>query len=351
MPRLPPSLQRNLTVGCQIAVSLLLLNSAPASAQTDHASLTGTVSDPTQKGIPGARVTVKALATGIEHVVTTNAVGVYSVTSLPVGAYTATFDSPGFDTLRFERLALEVGETRVLNSVLQLGGVKTQISVREPAPDLDQTTAAIGSVIEGSQTQDLPLNGRSWVRLLTLVPGAIDASDGRLNGPMLRALLEERFNLKIHREIKEVPVYDLTIARGGLKAPRFATGRCMPVDWNTPIPDQLQTQTLQHCIDRTTTRGASVIVQFDAASIDAFIKFFLYKLDRPVIDKTGLIGLFDFHLEYTPHQASTDGVPMPAGVADSSIVAAVQQLGLQLTRAKGPGEYLVIDHVERPSPN
>jgi hypothetical protein len=109
-------------------------------------------------------------------VVTTNAVGVYSVTSLPVGHYTATFDSPGFDTLKFEKLALEVGETRVLNVVMQLGGIKTEITVRELAPDLDQTTAAIGSVIEASQTQDLPLNGRSWVRLLTLVPGAIDAA-------------------------------------------------------------------------------------------------------------------------------------------------------------------------------
>jgi uncharacterized protein (TIGR03435 family) len=178
------------------------------------------------------------------------------------------------------------------------------------------------------------------------------ASDGRMNGPMLKVLLEERFNLKIHREIKEVPVYNLTIARGGLKAPRFATGRCMPVDWNTPLPDQLQTPTLQHCIDRTTRRGASVIVQFDAASIDAFIKFFLYRLDRPVIDKTGLTGLFDFHLEYASEEVGTDGVAMPAEPAGPTIISAVQQqLGLKLTRAKGPGAYLVIDHVERPSPN
>ena len=95
-----------------------------------------------------------------------------------------------------------------------------------------------------------------------------------------------------------------------------------------------------------------MIVQLDAMSIDAFIKFFLSKLDRPVIDKTGLTGLFDFHLEYTPDQASTDGVAMPADLAGSSIFTAVQQqLGLKLTRAKGPGEYLVIDHVERPSAN
>src|SRR5262249_20733417 len=99
------------------------------------------------------------------------------------------------------------------------------------------------------------------------------ASEGMMNGPMLKALLEDRFKLKIHRETKEVPVYDLTVAKDGIKAPRFTAGNCVPFDWNTPLPDQLQSQTQKHCIDRETRRGASVIVQLDAMSIDAFIKF------------------------------------------------------------------------------
>jgi hypothetical protein len=116
---MPSSLSCQMPIGCQIAVCLLVLNAVPGSAQTDHASLTGTVSDPTQKAILGARLTEKALDTSISHVVTTNAAGVYGIASLPVGYYIATFDSPGFDTLRFERLALEVGQTRVMNVVLQ----------------------------------------------------------------------------------------------------------------------------------------------------------------------------------------------------------------------------------------
>jgi uncharacterized protein (TIGR03435 family) len=59
------------------------------------------------------------------------------------------------------------------------------------------------------------------------------ASDGMMNGPMLKALLEDRFKLKVHRETREVPVYDLTVAKGGLKAPRFTAGSCVPFDWNT----------------------------------------------------------------------------------------------------------------------
>jgi uncharacterized protein (TIGR03435 family) len=178
------------------------------------------------------------------------------------------------------------------------------------------------------------------------------ASDGMMNGPMLKALLEDRFKLKIHRETNEIPVYELTVAKDGLKAPRFTTGSCTPFDWNTPLSDQLQSQTQKHCVDRETRRGVSVFVQLDAMSVDAFIKFFLSRLDRPVIDKTGLTGLFDFHLDYAPDQASTDGSALPADPAGSSIFTAVQQqLGLKLTRAKGPGEYLVIDQVERPSAN
>ncbi len=69
-------------------------------------------------------------------------------------------------------------------------------------------------------------------------------------------------------------VYELTIAKGGLKAPR-AAGTCTPVDWNTPLPDQFQNQTQKHCIDRETRRGPSVLVQLDAVSIAAFTKFFL----------------------------------------------------------------------------
>lgn len=176
------------------------------------------------------------------------------------------------------------------------------------------------------------------------------ASEGVMNGPMLKALLEDRFKLKIHRETKEVPVYELMVAKSGLKAPRFAAGTCTPFDWNTPLPDQLRSQTQKHCIDSETRKGTSVVVQLDALSIDAFIKFFLLMLDRPVIDKTGLTGLFNFHLEYAPGQASADAIAAdPAGL--SIFTALQQQLGLKLTPAKGPGEYLVIDHVERPSPN
>src|SRR5262249_22072989 len=108
------------------------------------------------------------------------------------------------------------------------------------------------------------------------------------------------------------------------------------LDWTKPLDalDPLGSQKL--CVDRTTEKGARVVVQLDAMNIDGFIKFALSRLDRPVIDKTGLTGLFDFHLEYVP---DTFG---------PSIFAALkQQLGLELTPAKGSGELLVIDRIEQ----
>ncbi len=94
---MPRSLPCRIPMGCHIAVCLLVIQLTPLSAWNDHASLTGTVSDPTQKAIPGATVTVKALDTGISHIVTANASGFYGIASLPVGNYTVTFDSTGFE--------------------------------------------------------------------------------------------------------------------------------------------------------------------------------------------------------------------------------------------------------------
>jgi len=87
-------------------------------------------------------------------------------------------------------------------------------------------------------------------------------------------------------------------------------------------------------------------------SMDEFAKEFLSglpQMDLPVIDKTGLRGRFDFHLEYTPRAGSTAATSTDAdGI---SIFEAVQRLGLKLEPAKGRLEVLVIDHAEKPSAN
>jgi uncharacterized protein (TIGR03435 family) len=76
---------------------------------------------------------------------------------------------------------------------------------------------------------------------------------------------------------------------------------------------------------------------------------FGFKLDRPILDKTGLAGRFDFHLEFAIDDHLAAAASDSAG--PSIFTAVQQQLGLKLEPARGPGEFLVIDHIERPSEN
>lgn len=157
-----------------------------------------------------------------------------------------------------------------------------------------------------------------------------------MRGPMLQALLEDRFQLKVHRETREIPVYELTIAKGGPKLRPF-DGRCTPVDFTKGnIPAQLEAQ--GSC--PIALRGTSV--DGPGQTIGDFIAFALVLLDRPVVDKTGLTGRFDIHLDLAPDD------PSAAPDATSTVAVAIQQLGLKLVPAKGPGAFLVVDRVERP---
>lgn len=174
-----------------------------------------------------------------------------------------------------------------------------------------------------------------------------------MSGPMLQRLLEDRFKLKVHREAREVPVYTLTVAKGGPKLRPFIAGSCTPVDHEKFPPFYaLPTaeQAAKNCQATARRDGTSLKVEAQGMSLDEFAKLFLDTtvLDRPVIDKTGISGRFDFHLEYTPDRFVTPDQP---GGGPSIFTAMQEQLGLKLEPAKGPGEFLVIDSVERPSEN
>jgi uncharacterized protein (TIGR03435 family) len=191
-----------------------------------------------------------------------------------------------------------------------------------------------------------------------------NASLEMMSGPMLQALLEDRFKLRVRRETREVPAYALTVAKNGLKLPRVQEGNCTPIDRSNP-PATLVTAPGQKpfCGNGGFGRkGALVVANIPGISLDEFANRLGGRLDRPVIDKTGVKGLFDFHLEFgvdetTPKfLAGGDLDAPPVNLSDPpggpSIFGALrQQLGLKLEPAKGAREFLVIDHVEKPSDN
>jgi uncharacterized protein (TIGR03435 family) len=173
---------------------------------------------------------------------------------------------------------------------------------------------------------------------------------------MLQALLEDRFKLKAHRETIEVPVYLLTVAKGGLKLEAFKEGACTPRDLSQFPPPPLGPNS---CRFFASMKGPNMSWVVQGATVEEFCRIVLPRLDRPVIDKTGLTGRFNFPLEYMPEAVSypslRDGPDRPASPSDdpaagpSIFTALQQQFGLKLEPAKGPGDILVIDRVERPS--
>jgi uncharacterized protein (TIGR03435 family) len=143
---------------------------------------------------------------------------------------------------------------------------------------------------------------------------------------MVRKLMADRFQLKFHYEKRELPVYLLTVAKGG---PKLKKG-----DPNEPAglgggPGNL---------------GATNATMADLAELLAH-----GFLDRPVIDQTGLAGKFDLRLTWTPDemQAATQSADAPPGL----FTAIQEQLGLKLVSTKAPADVIVIDHVEKPSAN
>jgi uncharacterized protein (TIGR03435 family) len=177
-----------------------------------------------------------------------------------------------------------------------------------------------------------------------------------MQGPMLQALLEDRFQLKIHRETREVPVYALTVADGGSKLKPFTEGSCSPMPLTVPMPTPAPGQ--EYCKVRVATRKPAVDAQ--GSTLAEFSQLLNLVLDRPVIDKTGITGKFDIHLEFAIDAATprflpggdlarfADAASEPAG---PSIFTAIQQLGLKLEPTQGSRDFLVIDHVERPTEN
>jgi uncharacterized protein (TIGR03435 family) len=171
---------------------------------------------------------------------------------------------------------------------------------------------------------------------------------------MLRALLEDRFKLRIHRETREVPVYVLTVVKSGSKLQPFKEGTCTPIDLTKPPspPAPGQTPGCTSMISGSAKGPNMARVFMQATTVDEFSKALGFVLARPIVNKSGIAGLFDFRLEYAIDETTGGTRVAPDEPAGLSVFTAIQeQLGLKLDSDKGPGGRLVIDSVARPSEN
>jgi uncharacterized protein (TIGR03435 family) len=137
---------------------------------------------------------------------------------------------------------------------------------------------------------------------------------------MLRKLLSERFQLAMRREMKDVPAYSLSIAKNGFRLAKIEPGGPKRIYGR---PDQLVA---------------------NGATIAEFVALLEARFQKPVIDHTGLEGLYNFSVQYAPENATDSPYP--------SIFTAIQeQCGLKLERAAAPAETFAIERVERPVEN
>jgi hypothetical protein len=142
-------------------------------AQTDRATVTGTITDSNGRSIPQAVVTIESKSTGLRRTASSAESGAYTVGALQVGFYSASVTATGFQGKRIGEFELQVGQTRTFDFSLSVAAVETSIDVVAEAP-IAQTNAAVTGVIGGGQIQNLPVNGRSWASLMSLIPGAVD---------------------------------------------------------------------------------------------------------------------------------------------------------------------------------
>ncbi|MBV8728520.1 MAG: TIGR03435 family protein, partial [Acidobacteriia bacterium] len=163
--------------------------------------------------------------------------------------------------------------------------------------------------------------------------------------PMLRSLLEDRFQLKTHWETRKAAVYDLVVSKAGRL--REAEGEDCPSILDTPGPRPGDPPDDAPCGELMNAPGHTKGYRVPASELAGGLSFFLGKLVR---DKTGLTGKYDIELQWTPDGPLLESPSSETG-PPSIFTALQQQLGLKLESARGPVKILVIDHVERPTEN
>jgi len=266
-----------------------------------------------------------------------------------------------------ERLKFEVASVKASPKLMNYSSLRP-----EPGGRLHAENLTVRQYIKSAYSlQDFQVvGGPAWLRNEGFdIEAKGDAGANREKLMlMLQPLLEERFQLKYHRETRELPVYALTVAKGGAKLPGPKEGGCAKMDGTTPP-----------FAGRPTTPCGSLFAGFGSAGVSGgmtarggdldmpyFVRFLSSTLGRPVLDRTGIAKHFDVQLNFAVddsvagvmdggavagHTETMAAAAAAPGGAPNILAALQEQLGLKLEATKGPVEVMVIDHVEKPAGN
>jgi len=236
--------------------------------------------------------------------------------------------------------AIITGIVAAQTAVFDVASVKPNLDVDSrlrmqflPGGKFTATAATLPALVRHAYgVRDIQVTGaRGWMTSDRFdITAASEAASGKLPEEqlrrMLQALLAERFQLKLHKESKEMPIYALVVGKSGAK---------------------LKPLNGSHAPFARTGRGLAVLY---TSTMWGLAGFLTNSAGRMVVDETGLTGEYDIGLEFMPERLN--GAPPPDGDSGPTIFAAVQeQLGLKLEARKGPVEIIVIESAERPSGN
>lgn len=190
---------------------------------------------------------------------------------------------------------------------------------------------------------------------------------------MLQNLLAERFGMVVHHETRQLPVYELVVAKGGPKL-KESTDSAAPLPAPTPVPPALPGPptpvfpVLKYTTDKDGLRqlapGSAGLVMMSLGgakarysarqyAISQLVRVMQSTLRHPVVDKTGLTGKYDFNLDFTQDDRTSANGPVTAADNQAEVgppdllTALQQQLGLKLEEKKGPVDVLVVDRAEK----
>ncbi len=147
-----------------------------ANAQATNAQISGRVVDQTGAVILNATIDVQNTGTGLARKVSSSSTGEYAIPSIPVGTYKLSAVAAGFKTYTQSGIVLEGGQTARVDVILQVGSASETVEVSAAAVQVDTSSATIRTEVDTRQIQELPLNTRNSLQLVTLVPGVGNAS-------------------------------------------------------------------------------------------------------------------------------------------------------------------------------
>jgi len=279
----------------------------------------------------------------------------------PYGTELATLDSTAPQEVTETRWAFEVASVKPSKSVdntrgglFSAGGRYSAAgiplrSVIISAYEIDPVRLSGGPEWLDSQGFDIDAKAEAG----SIAAGALDRDRLHRLHLMLQALLHDRFQLIVHRETKQGPIYELVVAKGGFKLQALKDVDCEVLNRTVENPG---------CGDftRSSRNGSLTGPKVEMRDVAWMLPMLM---DRPVTDKTGIAGYFNIDLRWTirtdsgievtdGRQAGRDRKEVGPAFQGLTIFAALeQQLGLKLEAKRGPIEIVVIDRVERPSGN